>query len=949
MLDGPGRRLAVHEVAVHERVLQDGRHRVDVVLAHLADVLEHEAQALEHAVLDVQLRHPVLVHQRRQHGEGTARLRDDGNGHGGADTQLALLHLQVVQQGAEHVVRPDRLRDVAEGVHGGAADRLLVRLQELQEVEADAVPLARRGQLRASVRDTPDQVDAVLLHLLVAILQDWGQPGQQVLDGRRHLGHADDVDDGLHRTQDGSEHLGILFTQVLVEEETQVTHHLFLAALLHDHRDAGDQVGRLLPNPRGGRVQPPPDDTRDLRQVGLHSATQGVHHGAKAVKHDRGVVGGLLLERVDDAVDDLLLKARVDVRHAEVGDDLVDGLHDHLSVRLRGVLQVLDDPPDDVGASDLVGNLHGGVHQLPVVAAVEGHAHDPEVPEEGRQDVFADVARLDAFRRDALLHDLQDDLLHFFVRRRELADQDDHDLSGVVVRVLGVHQGNDVSDRLQEGGQALAAVLADALPQGPQHRVEGLNAVGRGGLRQSGQRQRRDGPDLLLLVLEAVGDDVHHLLQVRQHGAAHKDGDLLHDLDPRVPGLPALLRLADGPEEEEERGDAERRGDHGEGARRGVAHVLVGVVDVRAHGGDHRGQARGLRQVADDLSALHAREVVLVDEQRLDNHEDLVDVRPHHVVELVEHAVDDLHQQVALLVFQGAAHQQGQDLVEERPGAEGPRAVRQLPQGGAPHGRRAVFDLEQQPHDLPLLGLLGREVVVVVAREERREVGVVLRLDHRQLSNRWRGRHLVRLRGVGALHAEEGRAAWGRRRRGHDSLADGLVVRRRPHDLVAGEGEDRVELLVRHGGVALVDLRVVAVGLDLLGRHGREVGREAHGRGHAGHAGGAQRRLPGREHGDAAAEGRGAGRGARRGARAGRGVHGRRAGRYVCGRGVHRGRGVRAGLGLDGRLVPARALLLATPRDRGLTPLARRGRLHVLVLAPGRVVPLALALVVVLV
>ena len=68
-----------------------------------------------------------------------------------------------------HVVRADGLRNVTEGVHlrrpkaqplrapdGGAADRLLVRLQQLQKVETDAVPLARRRQLGAAIRDPAD-------------------------------------------------------------------------------------------------------------------------------------------------------------------------------------------------------------------------------------------------------------------------------------------------------------------------------------------------------------------------------------------------------------------------------------------------------------------------------------------------------------------------------------------------------------------------------------------------------------------------------------------------------------------------------------------------------------------------------------------------------------------------------------------------------------------------
>mmetsp|Transcript_85338 Transcript_85338/g.241568 ORF Transcript_85338/g.241568 Transcript_85338/m.241568 type:complete len:278 (+) Transcript_85338:126-959(+) len=178
VLDRPRGRLPVDQVPIHERVLEDGGDGVDVVLAHLADVLEHEAQALEDTVLHVQLRHAVLVHQRGQHRERAARLGDDGDGHRGADAQLALLDLQVVQQGAEHVVGSDGLGDVAEGVHGGSADGLLVSLQQLKKVEADAIPLARRRQLGASVGYSPDQVDAVLLHLLVAILEDRSQTWQ---------------------------------------------------------------------------------------------------------------------------------------------------------------------------------------------------------------------------------------------------------------------------------------------------------------------------------------------------------------------------------------------------------------------------------------------------------------------------------------------------------------------------------------------------------------------------------------------------------------------------------------------------------------------------------------------------------------------------------------------------------------------------------------------------
>lgn len=52
-------------------------------------------------------------------------------------------------------------------------------------------------------------------------------------------------------------------------------------------------------------------------------------------------------------------------------------------------------------------------------------------------------------------------------------------------------------------------------------------------------------------------------------------------------------------------------------------HSLVDVVDVGTHGGDHGSQTGGLSQVGDDLSALHTGVVVLVDQQRLDHHQNL--------------------------------------------------------------------------------------------------------------------------------------------------------------------------------------------------------------------------------------------------------------------------------------------------------------------------------------
>ena len=60
------------------------------------------------------------------------------------------------------------------------------------------------------------QIDTILLHLLVPILQDGSETGQQVLDGWGHFGHTDDVHYGLEGTENRAQHLGVLLTEILV-------------------------------------------------------------------------------------------------------------------------------------------------------------------------------------------------------------------------------------------------------------------------------------------------------------------------------------------------------------------------------------------------------------------------------------------------------------------------------------------------------------------------------------------------------------------------------------------------------------------------------------------------------------------------------------------------------------------------------------------------------------
>lgn len=77
MLDDRSGRLAMNEVSVGEGVLEAGDDGVDVVLAHLANVLEEERHGLETTVANVELGRAILVENSGDAGEGSASLGDD--------------------------------------------------------------------------------------------------------------------------------------------------------------------------------------------------------------------------------------------------------------------------------------------------------------------------------------------------------------------------------------------------------------------------------------------------------------------------------------------------------------------------------------------------------------------------------------------------------------------------------------------------------------------------------------------------------------------------------------------------------------------------------------------------------------------------------------------------------------------------------------------------------
>jgi hypothetical protein len=159
------------------------------------------------------------------------------------------------------------------------------------------------------------------------------------------------------------------------------------------------------------------------------------------------------------------------------------------------------------------------------------------------------------------------------------------------------HERDDITDGFEKSSQTFVPLLTRASPQRSQNSIERLDTER---MRSFGQRsdcQSSNSPHFGLLVVEAVGDTINELLQVRENSASHEDRNLLDDLDTCVPSLPRLPALADSVEERHKGRDGKSGSDDGEGSGSRVPDVLVRVIDIRTHCANHMGEAGSLTKI----------------------------------------------------------------------------------------------------------------------------------------------------------------------------------------------------------------------------------------------------------------------------------------------------------------------------------------------------------------
>jgi len=105
--------------------------------------------------------------------------------------------------------------------------------------------------------------------LVTSFLQGAKRRLTKVLDGRIHLRHTHNVRDGTLCSDDTTKCVGILFTKLFEQHQSELVEKLVLTALLDDNGKARSEIGSLLTNFGALVVETPEDRGDDLGKVRL--------------------------------------------------------------------------------------------------------------------------------------------------------------------------------------------------------------------------------------------------------------------------------------------------------------------------------------------------------------------------------------------------------------------------------------------------------------------------------------------------------------------------------------------------------------------------------------------------------------------------------------------------------------------------------------------------------
>jgi hypothetical protein len=95
----------------------------------------------------------------------------------------------------------------------------------------------------------------------------------KILDRWIHLRHTHHVRDGALRSDDATECVGVLFTQLLKQHQSELVEELILTALLDDDGETRSEIGGLLTNFGALIIETPEDRGDNLCKIGFDADT----------------------------------------------------------------------------------------------------------------------------------------------------------------------------------------------------------------------------------------------------------------------------------------------------------------------------------------------------------------------------------------------------------------------------------------------------------------------------------------------------------------------------------------------------------------------------------------------------------------------------------------------------------------------------------------------------
>ena len=117
----------------------------------------------------------------------------------------------------------------------------------------------------------------------------------KVFHRRVHLCHSDTVGDCTLSSDNATESVQILLSQLFEQDQAQLAQQLIFATLLDHNGETCREIHRLLVHFCALVVSPPQNGQDNLCEVGLDTDAQGVDNRAKSVEQDL-IFHGLFLE-----------------------------------------------------------------------------------------------------------------------------------------------------------------------------------------------------------------------------------------------------------------------------------------------------------------------------------------------------------------------------------------------------------------------------------------------------------------------------------------------------------------------------------------------------------------------------------------------------------------------------------------------------------------------------